>query len=172
MSGPTKLLPHVALSVSSSNRHRFEVCLWALVFYLDLFCVSVNKICPKVCEKPNRGYFLDLRIIKKFPYKLMLIAPLLYIILAYERCHRNVLLLGSGGKPVFSFWTWLWFLLINKCLGPWCEKCRFCSQDFCLRVGMWNTKFVGGYPWLSPKALLSINFSFGGNIYTSGFSFS
>ena len=48
------------------------------MLYLDLFCASVSKMCPKV------------------------IASLLYAILAYKKFPRNALLLDIG-KPVFEF---------------------------------------------------------------------
>jgi len=54
-------------------------------------------MCPKVSEKPKRVYFLGLRMLKNFQYKLMIIASLLYTILAYERFHKNALLSDSKG---------------------------------------------------------------------------
>lgn len=54
-------------------------------------------MCPKVSKKPKRGYFWDLGMLKFFPYKLTVIASLLYTISAYERYHRNALLLDGRG---------------------------------------------------------------------------
>lgn len=43
------------------------------------------------------GYFLALECSKLFPYQWMVMGWSLYVILAYERPHRNVLLSNSGG---------------------------------------------------------------------------
>ena len=45
----------------------FEQCLRAWALYLDLFCVSVNKMCPKVSEKLKKNYFGGLGQCKKCP---------------------------------------------------------------------------------------------------------
>jgi len=58
-------------------------------------CVSVGKICPKVSEKPKRSYVLGLGTLKFFSSKFMVIVSSLYVILAYERFHRNALLSDS-----------------------------------------------------------------------------
>ena len=68
-----KLLPS-ELSISASSCRSLELCLRASVLYLDLFCASVSKICPKV------------------------IASSLYTISAYERFHGNTLLSDSRGN--------------------------------------------------------------------------
>ena len=61
------------LSILASSRHSFQLCLWASVLYLDLFCTSVSKMCSKV------------------------IVFSLYAVLAYESFHRNALLSNSRG---------------------------------------------------------------------------
>lgn len=35
---------------------------------LDLFCASISKMCPMVSEKPKRGYFWGLEMLKNFPH--------------------------------------------------------------------------------------------------------
>lgn len=86
--------PETILSTWASNCQSFEQYLWAFVLYHDLFWASVGKLCPKV------------------------IASLLYTILAYERLHRNALLLNNGGNPylllVSMFRSYLWQWLLNK----------------------------------------------------------
>ena len=81
----------------------FEQYLGAFVLYLNLFCASVNKMCPKISEKPKGGYFGGVREhSKNFRYKLMVIASSLYAISAYDRYHRHTVLLDNGGN-LYSF---------------------------------------------------------------------
>ena len=80
-SGATKRLRKELRSASRYQPARALNCVREhLVLYIDLFRVSVSKMCPKVSEKTKRGYFLDLGMLKKFPCKLMVIASLLYAI--------------------------------------------------------------------------------------------
>lgn len=44
--GPTKLLPQEKYSASQHQGTECELCLYASVLYLDLFCASVSKVCP------------------------------------------------------------------------------------------------------------------------------
>ena len=67
------LYQETRLGASTSRHHNFELCQWTSVIYLDLFCKSISKICPKNCS-------------------------LHYAILAYERLQRNALPLDSGGN--------------------------------------------------------------------------
>ena len=60
-------------SVLASGCRSFELCLWASVLYLDLFCTPVSKMCSKV------------------------IIFSLYAVLVYKRFHRNALLLDNRG---------------------------------------------------------------------------
>ena len=60
--------------------------------YLDLFCASVGKMCSKVPEKPKKGYFGGLKMLKIFRYQLMVIVSLLYTISAYQRFYGNTIL--------------------------------------------------------------------------------
>ena len=60
------------LGVSASSCRSYEVCQWAPVLYLNLFCASIGMMCPKV------------------------IASALYAILAYESFHGSILLLDGG----------------------------------------------------------------------------
>lgn len=68
------------LSISASSYHSFELHLWASVLYLYLFCPSVSKMYPKVIS----CFFALCH-------------------LAYERFHRNALLLGSW-RNLDMFW--------------------------------------------------------------------
>ena len=60
------------LSSSASSHHCSELCLWASVLCLVLFCGSMNKMCPEV------------------------IASSPYATSAYKRFHRNTLLSVAG----------------------------------------------------------------------------
>ena len=62
--------------------HSFELCLWASVIYLDLFCASVSKMCLKVTDAS------------------------LYAILAYEQFHRNALISDSGRNRILTLNTY------------------------------------------------------------------
>lgn len=67
----------------TQDLHGFELCLRASIFYLDLFCVSLREMCPKVT------------------------ASFLYAISAYNRFHRKSLVWGSGWNLYFH-WSQLY----------------------------------------------------------------
>lgn len=103
------------LSVPASRCHSFELFLWAAPLYLTQFCALFHKMCPKVSEKPKRGYFLGVwECSKPFLYKLMAIASLLSSMSASERLHRSALLLGRGGNLCLHF-QWEFFDLCGDC---------------------------------------------------------
>ena len=113
--GPTRLLPPELHSAPQQQDTIALNYLWASVLYLDLSCVSIGKICPKVSKKPKRGYFWGLGMLNIFFIKLMVIASLLYAILAQERFHRNVLLLDSRENLYICFM----FILLISSWDPW-----------------------------------------------------
>lgn len=57
------------------------------MLYLDLVCASISKMCPTVSKKSKRGDFGGLGVLENFPYKLMVIASLLY---AFSACLQKV----------------------------------------------------------------------------------
>lgn len=54
---PPNSLPENTTSISASSCQGFEGSLGAAVFYLNLFCVSINKMCPKISEKPKKLFW-------------------------------------------------------------------------------------------------------------------
>lgn len=74
-------------------------CVHERLLYLELFRTLLAR-CVLRPQKCLRGYFLGLGTLKKFSYKLMVIASSLRIISAYEKFHRDILLSNRGGKPV------------------------------------------------------------------------
>ena len=55
-------------------------------------------MCPKISEKPKKGYFLGLRMLKKMSIKFNDSCAFVFTIMAYERFHRNALLSDSRGN--------------------------------------------------------------------------
>lgn len=47
------------------------------MLFLDLFCASVCKMRPEVSERPKRGYFLALGMLRFFHNEVMVITSLL-----------------------------------------------------------------------------------------------
>lgn len=43
--------PGTALSILASGAQNFKVCLWAPAPYLDSFCATISKRCPKISEQ-------------------------------------------------------------------------------------------------------------------------
>lgn len=86
---PSSVFPRNYTQCLSIELH-FELWLSVSVLYLDLFCASLNKMCPKGDKKKylREVIFGVLECSKSYPYKLMVIASF-SAILAYKGFHRN-----------------------------------------------------------------------------------
>lgn len=108
--------PGTTHSISAATPELWTV--WASVFYLHLFCASWQDVSLGI-RKEQGGYFLVWECSKHFPYEWMVIAFLLYLILAYRYFCRNALL-SDGGGPCTGEAECPW--VPGQYPGRWMEK--------------------------------------------------
>lgn len=68
---------------------------------LSPFILCIHYLGPKVSSLREVIFWVQ-ECTFFFPYKLLVIASLLYTISAYENFHKNAILLYSWGEPVFG----------------------------------------------------------------------
>lgn len=101
--GTAELLPGESHSAPrlQAGHCSTELCPGAPLLYLRLFCAPISKTFPKVSEKPKKGYFWGLEMLKYFFFHINEWSPVLCFM---PFCSWNAPL-SDTGETVQGFWS-------------------------------------------------------------------